>query len=84
MNDTVRPAPLELLQLRSATATYVAMLRDVDAWAEQAIDVNRIVRPKYAHRLDELRAQLQDAQMNGCIGSPAAIRLALVALLEEE
>lgn len=83
METTRPPVPLELLKLRSATTTYLAMLRDVDQWAEQAIDVNRIVNPKYAHRLDELRAQIRDAQINGCIGSPAAIGLVVAELLED-
>jgi len=86
MDDT-RPLPgfvaREVRILRSATSAFIEVLKDFDAWAEQAADVNRLIRPDYAAKLAELRQQVRDAQLTGCIGSPAAIGLALAALLGE-
>jgi hypothetical protein len=78
METTRAPVPLELLKLRSATAAYVAIVRDLVPWAEQVADINRIIRPEYGNLLDELRAALLPHEM----GTPAAIDRVVGELLE--
>jgi hypothetical protein len=80
--DDTRP-PTELLTLRSATSTYLAMLGDVEQWAQQAADVNRLIRPDYAEQLDNLRVECQAAQEAMRTGSPAAVLFHLAPLLGE-
>lgn len=80
---SVPSVPLELLKLRSATTVYLAMLRDVDQWAEQAADVNRHVLPEYASLLDRLRDELRAAQSDHEMGTPAAMARVLGELLGE-
>ena len=77
------PVPIELLQLRSATTVYLAMLRDVDQWAQQAADVNRRVRRQYAAELDGLRDELRFALMPREMGSVASIARVVAELLCE-
>lgn len=48
--------PVEIFGLRSATIAYLAVLRDVDAWAErEAASASRFTRPRYAEQLDRLQ-----------------------------
>jgi len=78
----MRPVPVELLSLRSATTTYLAMLRDVDQWAEQAADVNRVIRPDFADQLDDLRYRIREATKGAADGSVRSIAGAIDRLCE--
>jgi hypothetical protein len=75
--------PVELLSLRSATTTYLAMLDDIDHWAEQVSDVNRFANPSFADGLDKLRGDLKSARQQHRIGTPASISRSIAELLGE-
>ena len=77
------PVPIELLRLRSAVNVFRAMLRDVDIWAEQAADVNRLVQPDFAAQLDGLRDELRAAERAQEMGTPAALGRVLAEMLGE-
>jgi len=83
MHDTPSPVPIELLKLRSATTAYRNILRDMDAWAEQAADVNRLAVPEYARLLDRLRDELLAATNDHENGTPAALGRLVAELLGE-
>ncbi len=85
MDDTTTtpPRPAELLSLRSATTTYLDMLRDVAEWAEQAADVNRRIRPDYAARLEGLSDEIRTALLPREMGTPAAVGRIVAELLGE-
>jgi hypothetical protein len=75
------PPRVELVRLRTTITYALEVICDVEIYAEQAADVVRRIDPDYATGLDRLRDELKDAQLNGCIGSPAAILLRLGELL---
>ncbi len=77
------PVPIELLQLRSATTAYLAVLRDLDEWAQQTADANRIVNLDYADQLDRLRDEIRAAQNDHEMGTPAIVGRVLAELLGE-
>lgn len=83
MNDTRGhpPVPIELVKLRSATTTYLAIIHDIESWTQQAADVNRRIRPDYAGQLDGLRDELMTAQLPHDMGTPAAIARVVGELL---
>jgi hypothetical protein len=83
MNDTRTPVPIELLKGRSATTAYLAVLRDLDTWAEQAADVNRVIVPQYADLLDRLRDEIRAALNDHEMGTPATISGVVAELLGE-
>lgn len=80
---TSTPPPRELITLRSATQTYLSMIRDCDQWAEQVADVNRIIRPDYAGHLDSLRDEFHEAMKDKEMGTPARIGLVVAEMLGE-
>lgn len=82
MHDTRRdpPVPLELLQFQTATRRYLAAIEEARTWAEIEADVNRIARPNYAGRLDELIDDLRVALDSLEQGTPARVS-AIVATL---
>ncbi len=75
--------PIELLKMRSATTAYLAMLRDLELWAHQAADMNRLVQPHYAAQLDGLCDQVRTAMMAAEMGTPAAVGRVVAELLGE-
>ncbi len=83
MVTTDQAVPIELLKLRSAVNAFQNMLRDVDSWAKQAADVNRVVNPDYAAQLDQLRDELRSALLAHEMGTPAAVARVVGELLGE-
>lgn len=72
---------MELLKLRSATTAYLAILSDLDTWAEQVADVNRVVVPEYAGLLDRLRDEIKVALQTREQGTPATMAAVAAELL---
>ena len=84
-HERYRPTrPTELLRLRSATTACLEVVRDLESWAHQTADVNRIVNPEFASQLDWLRDELRTAQLAHESGTPAAIARVVGELLGEE
>lgn len=74
--ENTRP-PHDLLRLRSATAAYLAIVRELEPLLEQVADVNRLHMPAWA----ELHAELRGALREHTMGTPASIGRALARLL---
>lgn len=78
------PHTPQLRELQRRTAAYLEFLRDVDQWAEQAADVNRLANPPYAGLLDRLRDELRAARNDHEMGTPTMIARVVGELLGEE
>lgn len=76
-------APIELLKLRSANTAYLAILEEIEEWAQVAADVNRPTRPDFAAQLDRLRDQLTTAMLPDETGTPAGIDRVVGEMLGE-
>ena len=80
--ESTRP-PTELLTLRSATSTYLAMLKDAESWAHEASAVAKRHQPDLAGQLDWLHDELRAARQAHESGTPAAIARVVAELLGE-
>lgn len=76
--------PIDLIRLRSATATYLAILRDSVPALEVLVQAATTRQPEGAEPMAELHQNVQAAlDVDDAPGTPAAILTLLAQLLGE-